>query len=780
MHPLARAETAALPDPSASNPRMAAARPPQASGSPPGRGMPPAAQPTPGRALPAAARDQRRDVPKDGRGQPAFGPVKRFGEYTLIKKLATGGMAEIWLARQTGIAGFARFLVVKKILAHLAEQETFVRMFQDEARTSAMLSHPNVVQIHDLGNKNGTYYIAMEYIAGENLAAIAWRGMKRGRPIPPEYAARIISEACKALHYAHTLAGPDGRPLDIVHRDVSPQNILVTYEGSVKVVDFGIAKAATKTEHTKTGMLKGKFSYMSPEQCLGAPVDHRSDIFALGILLYELCTGKRLYKHESELMILDMITKRSVVPPSQVSPDIAGPLEDIIMRALEKPVEDRFQSAREMQIALEDYLRTAPLPVNDAEISDYMHTLFADKIEEKRKLRERASRDDFEALFLDDEATEQGRRRTVFGATGNQIQVMGAPGGPPGYGIPPHPAFGTGAMPAQGSVPGTYPGYGQHEVSSPWSRIISVGAFFIIIIAGVVLWRHQSLPEDGTTVTRFDPGPSTPPPPVLTGGITLESSPNEATIYLDGEPMQLAGGGNAVTTSDLNGLQYGRKYVLTLKKDDYRPETIEIEMGEDNDGRTFHPTLEPFPGRLRLEVHGGIAAQTTVEVDGKEVGSGPSLIHEAPGNATVLVEASQPGRVCTAEPRRPRVLPNQTIDVNIECALPTARAPSRSSARSSRRSTASRKPAALAPPKPAGGCVTLPDLDHGFVTIDTRPYATIYWGDRKLGETPLSKQRLPAGCVELRAVTADGKSRTVKVEVKPSVTRTFRFEVGGS
>ena len=233
-------------------------------------------------------------------------------------------------------------------------------MFQDEARTSALLSHPNIVQIHDLGKAEGTYYIAMEYIAGENLAAIAWRGMKRGRSLPPTFAARVVADTCKALHYAHSLRGNDGRPLLIVHRDVSPQNILVTYEGEVKVVDFGIAKARTKREDTKTGMLKGKFSYMSPEQCLGAEIDHRSDIFALGILLYELCTGKRLYKHASELVILEMITRRQVVPPSEVAPNIQPELEAIILRALEKDVEARFQTARDMQLALESTCGALP------------------------------------------------------------------------------------------------------------------------------------------------------------------------------------------------------------------------------------------------------------------------------------------------------------------------------------------------------------------------------------------------------------------------------------
>jgi serine/threonine protein kinase len=365
---------------------------------------------------------------------PSIGPVKQFGRFTLFRKLATGGMAEIWLARQSGLAGFTRFVVIKKILSHLAEEETFIRMFQDEARMSAQLVHPNIVQVYDLGEAQGTFFIAMEYIAGENLAAITWRGVKRKQRFTPPFAARTIADACKALHYAHHLKGADGAPYQIVHRDISPQNLLVTYEGEVKVVDFGIAKAATKSQHTKTGMLKGKFSYMSPEQCRGDPVDMRSDVFALGIVLYELCTGKRLFKHESELMILEMITQRRVTPPSEVAPDIAPSLEAIIMRALEKERDERFATAQEMQISLEDYLRAESAPSTNTEIAHYMRALFADKMAEKRELCRVASRKDFLEAYgpQDEEVTSEQinnpsqsqKRRIVYGRP-SDIRVSG-------------------------------------------------------------------------------------------------------------------------------------------------------------------------------------------------------------------------------------------------------------------------------------------------------------------------------------------------------------------
>lgn len=705
-------------------------------------------------AFPGADPDRAR-IPADARGRPAFGPVRRFGDYTLIKKLATGGMAEIWMARKTGIAGFQQFLVLKKILAHLAEQGTFVRMFQDEARTSALLSHPNIVQIFDLGRAEGTYFIAMEYIAGENLAAIAWRGMKRGRPLPPSYAASIISSTCKALHYAHTLKGSDGRPLSIVHRDVSPQNILVTYEGEVKVVDFGIAKASTKTEHTKTGMLKGKFSYMSPEQCLGAEIDRRSDIFALGILLYELCTGKRLYKHESELMILDMITKRQVVPPSEVSRDIPPELEQIILRALEKDVNDRFQTAQQMQLALDAFLRGERQGVNNAELSAYMRSLFPDKIEEKRRLRDRASRDDFEALFLQDEPTA---------ATSPALATPFSKGYPS-------------AVRPAASHPAGLPSHA-HDFEAPgphWSaRLITGFALVVIVIAGTVLYRHLHRSAGLVQVTRFKPGPTVPAKPARTGDLTVESSPPGASIELDGAAMELADGRKAVTPSDLKGLQYGRTYAIVLKKEGYRPKTLEVEMGESEDGRSHHPTLDPFPGRLITEVQGTGAHLVTVRYDSEPAGSGPRVLREVPGNTTVLVEAEAEGKRCRAKPSRVRVLPNRTALATVTCRpMPRTKAARANEVRGAADGS-QRRPGAT---KVEVGCRPDPDLPPGYVTIDTHPYSRIFWGERELGETPLSKKRLPAGCVELKAVTFDGKARKVKVEVEPNVIRVYRFKI---
>ena len=217
--------------------------------------------------------------------------LENYGEYQLIKKLATGGMAQIYLARQQGLEGFEKLLVVKRILPHLAENEDFIKMFLDEARIAARLNHPNIVQIFNLGSQDDTFFIAMEYIHGEDVRRVWKRADQAGKDLPVPMVCRIIMDAAAGLDYAHKKTDQVGKPLGIVHRDISPQNILVTFEGGVKVVDFGIAKAADQATVTKSGVLKGKYSYMSPEQASGQKIDHRTDIFALGTVLYELLTG---------------------------------------------------------------------------------------------------------------------------------------------------------------------------------------------------------------------------------------------------------------------------------------------------------------------------------------------------------------------------------------------------------------------------------------------------------------------------------------------------------
>lgn len=313
----------------------------------------------------------------------------RLGKYQLLRRIATGGMAEIFLARAQAMHGFEKQVVLKRILPQHASSDDFIRMFLAEARLAATLHHPNIVQVYDIGEEAGAYFFTMEYIQGEDLRRLVRAARRKQTPIPLAHILHIIMGMAGGLHHAHEKIGTDGLPLGIVHRDVSPSNVLVTYEGDVKVVDFGIAKAAAAQNSTIAGTLKGKIPYMSPEQCRGEAVDRRSDIFSIGTLLWELTTGKRLFAGENEFAILNRVAKADVPPPSSVRPEYPPELEAIVMRALSVDPENRYASAIDLQIDIEDFAREARLPVSSARMGRFMRALFDDEL--KAAAAERAS-----------------------------------------------------------------------------------------------------------------------------------------------------------------------------------------------------------------------------------------------------------------------------------------------------------------------------------------------------------------------------------------------------
>jgi len=303
----------------------------------------------------------------------------QLGKYRLFHHLATGGMGEVFLARQEGPAGFSKTVVVKRILPSVASDEMFVSMFLDEARLAAMLEHPPVVQIFDLGLEDGTYFIAMEYIHGLSLRAIRQRLVHRSRSFPPELLARVCSQALQGLHYAHTLSDEAGTPLQIVHRDVSPDNLLIGFNGVTKVVDFGIAKAAVNVSTTRAGMVRGKFAYMAPEQLTGKPMDARTDIYAMGVLLYELLTGQRPFHANSEPGLIRAILQDQVSPPRESNPAVPAALEAVVMRAMTRHPEHRFESAEQMSLALETYIQSTGKTVTNAHIGALVRELFPEQ-----------------------------------------------------------------------------------------------------------------------------------------------------------------------------------------------------------------------------------------------------------------------------------------------------------------------------------------------------------------------------------------------------------------
>jgi len=304
----------------------------------------------------------------------------RFGKYRLIDRIAVGGMAEIFLANQADGEGLETPVVIKRIRPHLSKHASFVKMFLNEARLAAQLNHPNIVQIHDLGKIGESYFIAMEYIFGRDMRRIIPKAEEVGIPFPLVYALRIASDMCAGLHYAHQKVDLYGNPLNIVHRDVTPENIFVAFDGTVKVLDFGIAKATNQMEQTRAGELKGKISYMSPEQCLGKPVDRRSDIFSVGVALYEWLTGFKLFTGESEVVVMRSITEGKIYAPSYFKADIPEPVEAILMKALEKDRERRYQTAAEMRAAIDAFLSSYEFTPTPLHLSNFLRQIFHDEL----------------------------------------------------------------------------------------------------------------------------------------------------------------------------------------------------------------------------------------------------------------------------------------------------------------------------------------------------------------------------------------------------------------
>ncbi len=314
----------------------------------------------------------------------------RLGRYDILGELARGGMAEILLARRVGPSGFERPVAIKRILPHYARQQAFVAMFLDEARIAASVRHPNVIHVEELERDEDGLYLVMEYLEGESLAGLLRRLFVREESIDLSVAAYIVAEACSGLHAAHEMADIDGHKQNLVHRDVSPHNLFVTYDGQVKVLDFGIAKGADRISRTEAGQLKGKFEYMSPEQCSKKPLDRRSDIFSLGTVLYEATTGRRLFKRENPVETIRAIGGHAVVPPSRLVVEYPAALEGVCMKALSTNPEDRYPSMAEMRRELLATIRTDERgPEPREKLATLMRAIFADRVAEKTDLLRR-------------------------------------------------------------------------------------------------------------------------------------------------------------------------------------------------------------------------------------------------------------------------------------------------------------------------------------------------------------------------------------------------------
>ena len=544
-------------------------------------------------------------APESGAQTPDPGAVeadevlpRQFGKYTLLRKLASGGMAELYLALHRSVAGFEKLVVIKRILPQMNQDQAFIDMLLHEARIAATLSHPNIVQTFDVGQFEGAYFIAMEHIHGEDIRTIV-RGMRKKNvtEFPLSHALSIVLGVCAGLAYAHEKRDLHGKTLSIVHRDISPQNIVITFTGDVKVVDFGIAKSEHFVEEQKGGQLKGKVPYMSPEQAAGNEIDWRSDIFAAGVILFELTTGRRLFKGQNEFETLKLITEREYPLPSDVAPNYPLALERVVMKALAKDRDKRYQSAREMQADLEAFVRNERIPVSTVSLSAWMQMLFEEKLAQQN-----------EALHDIKQLADAIAAQHPL--TNDAPFVSGM----------------TGVFPAVDLTTQSQPGSASGQVASippvtvarksPLGLVMG-GLLVALAVGGGLLYATRQktpLPVESTAAVAATAAPTAVPE--AKGSLKVTTDPPGAAIWINGE-MQ-----NQVSPATLENLPIGREIKLKLSEEGYESYKEDFTLASPGAVKTIDAKMKTGSVSVLLD----IVPEPSVWVDNKPWKGSPKKI----------------------------------------------------------------------------------------------------------------------------------------------------------
>ncbi|HVY25781.1 MAG TPA: serine/threonine-protein kinase [Polyangiaceae bacterium] len=440
-------------------------------------------------------------------------PAREVGKYRVLAELGRGGMANVYLAALRGKGAINKLVVLKALLPEIVSEPNSLAMFLDEARLAAQLNHGNVVQTYEVGTEGDRHVIVMEYLEGQSLAAVLRRAEKQGRTLPLALQLRVLIDVLEGLEYAHELKGYDGKPLQLVHRDISPQNVFITYDGRTKLLDFGIAKAATSTTHTATGVVKGKIAYMSPEQLSGEELDRRADVYAVGCMLWAAAAGQKLWKDTPDTKILRRVLEGDVPSPRSVNPNCDDELTRIVMKALATLRIDRYATARELQHELEHYCERIQAQSRARELASFVSELFADsRLELKTHIEQELAllsefpgptkSDATRALALpsSEAQTQKSSTQTISAST-----VNGSDGTPA-------------------------------RKKTPW--LVGVG------VLGLALSAYALATRSPGDVTAPPSAARSAPPPAAelatkTSSVKIElrASPSDARLYLDGEPL---------------------------------------------------------------------------------------------------------------------------------------------------------------------------------------------------------------------------------------------------
>jgi len=521
---------------------------------------------------------------------------KPFGKYFLIDKLATGGMAEIYKAKTFGVDGFEKQLAIKRILPHCSADKEFITMLIDEAKLSVLLSHTNIVQVYDLGKVGDDYFISMEFIYGSNLREILNRGKEVSERLSEDVVVYIISEVAKGLDYAHAKKDNEGRPLNIVHRDISPQNILISFEGEVKIVDFGIAKAAMNISHTMAGILKGKISYMSPEQALGKPIDRKTDIFSTGLMLYELLTGEKLFSGDTQFEVLKKI-RTTRLTEKNFPESIPLGLRKILAKALAYSIKDRYENAGDFQIDLTRYLYSTYVDFTPRTLAKHLVKIFALEIETKiAKRKEDVSIDAKTRSIMIGKADQEnivhreGVEATSTGVGKQSTQTFietFISGGEAGEGVPEITRTGqavdevtpTPSSAMAPTVPAAVarPPKAPKGPKKPWGKILGAAAA-VAMVVGTGLF----------TYFKTDLFKRKPEPPKIVGVLQITSNPAGAQVLINDKETSFQ------TPANVPNLPVGEPLRVTLKKPKFKDWNKSLTLLDANPVN-LNPSLEIIP-----------------------------------------------------------------------------------------------------------------------------------------------------------------------------------------
>lgn len=608
-------------------------------------------------------------------------PVQ-FGDYRLLRKLAQGGMAEIFLAQDAK----GKICAIKRILPHLAHEESFIRMFIDEARIVSHLDHPNIAGVYDQGKVDGYYFIAMEFVQGHSLLAVSERAKQVKMPLPRGLLAYVVAELLAGLGCAHSARDGKGRHLGIVHRDVTPQNVLISYDGEVKLVDFGVAKARARLTQTEAGFTKGKLSYMSPEQARGEELDGRSDLFSVGIILHEITTNGRLFNKEGPGGILGAIVNDPIPRPSMKVRNYPGELEDVVMRALDKDVDTRYQSAEEMRDALMRYARRERPAPGQRRLKELVHDLFgppesAKDIERAQKLaaptpgQVAAHREVSDASAPIQSAVPKSRGRSRQDETRMMPFEMAAQA-PPSKVARNLELTSDGTPIVQLPIPEDDPEIPVPQVQEParvrlarflaaladdlaiswrtkrraWVRGIALALLLLLVVGGAATGAFSKLKDGVSSVVasakEFREQEGLTERPSVDAGflptrLRLVSEPPGARITVNGIGM------GEVTPHTLEGLPWGSKLEVELSLPGYRPYLEALVLQDDQGLVEYTMTLERRAGTLEI---GSEPEGARIYLDGKRTEhTTPAKIAELPADTPLDVRVKKKGYVADSK-----------------------------------------------------------------------------------------------------------------------------------